>query len=115
VRTAPPIGTYLRPVGAQPFFCYCLRLDRVVGPEKGEWDREAWTQWQLTRFGLDRERMEPVADGHQNSHYYRDLVEVATGVWRDPHEDDWDLEPLYWREMGQRGQLDLFAAEENGG
>lgn len=106
-QSAPSVGTYLRPVGTYPF-CYCLRLERVVGPIKGEFDREPWTRWIMTRFGLDRERMEPVKDGHQNEHYLADLVEVAPGVWRDPLEDDWDLEPLYWREMGQRGQLSLF-------
>lgn len=113
--SAPPIGTYLRPVGTHPFFFYCLRLERVVGPTKGEYDRDSWTQWQLTRFGLDRSRMEPIEDGHQNMQYIRDLVQVAPGVWRDPLEDDWDLEPLYWRDMGRRGQLGLFDTEGLGG
>lgn len=104
----PVVGTFMRPVGALPVFCYCGRLERVVGPEKGEWDREAWTQWQFKRYGLDRERMEPIKDGHQGMFYVNDLVEVAPGVWRDPEHDAWDLDPLYWREMGQRGQLQLF-------
>lgn len=107
MTTHPPLGTYLRPIGAF-HMCYCGRLERVVGPTKTEWDREAWTQWQLRRYGLDRERMEPVEDGRQGMFYMNALVEVASGVWRDQDEDDWDLEPLYWREMGQRGQLSLF-------
>lgn len=106
---APPIGTYLRPVGTF-HMCYCGRLERVVGPQKGEWDLEEWTQWQFRRYGLDRSRMEPVEDGRQSLFYTHGLVEVAPGLWRDPIEDDWDTEPLYWREMGQRGQLNLFEA-----
>lgn len=108
--TSPAIGTYLRPVGTFRM-CYCGRLERVVGPTKTEWDREPWTQFQLTRYALDREHMEPVEDGRQSQFYLSDLVEVAPGLWRDRMENDWDLEPLYWREMGQRGQLNLFGME----
>lgn len=88
--------------------CYCFRLERVVGPQKGPWDVEHWTHFIFTRFGLDRERMEPIVDGHQSQCSLRDLVQVAPGVWREADEDDWDIEPMYWREMGQRGQLALF-------
>ena len=105
---SPAIGTFMRPVGTFKM-CYCGRLERVVGPTKGEWDDEAWTQFQFKRYGLDRECMEPVADGPQNMFYVNDLVEVAPGIWRDHRMDDWELEPLYWREMGQRGQLELFS------
>lgn len=105
--TVPSIGTYLRPVGTF-CMCYCGRVEKVFGPHQGEWDREPCTTLTLTRFALDRSSMEPVKDGHQSSFYLSDLVEVAPGVWRDLEGDAFDLEPTYWRDMGQRGQLELF-------
>lgn len=105
--TWPAPGTYLRPVGTLPF-CYCGRLVRVVGPEQGEWDAEPWVQWQFLRFGLDRESMDPVKDGHQNMFYIDNLQPAAPGVWREHGDCDWFGQPRYWREMGQRGQLSLF-------
>jgi len=110
----PAVGTYLRPVGTFAM-CYCGRLERVAGPIKSEWDREPWTHFELRRYGLDRDRMEPVEDGRQSAFYLTDLVQVAPGLWRDSKANDWDLEPLYWREMGQRGQLNLFDIEGPGG
>ncbi len=107
---APAVGTYLRPVSTF-HMCYCYRLERVIGPQQGPWDREPWTQFVFTRYGLDRELMEPIADGRQAEHSLRDLVEVAPGVWREADgwdHDPWGIEPMYWREIGQRGQLQLF-------
>ena len=109
---SPPIGTYMRPVSTFPM-CYCYRLDRVTEPEKGAWDNAARTRFQFTRFGLDRQRMEPVDDGRLSTSWLTDLVEVAPGIWREANDwrtGPWDIEPMYWREMGQRGQLELFAS-----
>ena len=93
--------------------CYCGRVEKVFGPHQGEWDLEPRTTLTLTRFGLDRSSMEPVTDGHQSTFYLSDLAEVAPGVWRDLVGDEWDLEPTYWRDMGPRGQLELFSQGTN--
>ncbi|OWQ92013.1 hypothetical protein CDN99_06555 [Roseateles aquatilis] len=104
--TAPAIGTFLRPVG-HIGFCYCYRLDRVLEPHMCWWGPEERV-WVCSRFDLDRENDEPVAKHVEDRHQITEPVLVAPGVWRARDEDPWDLDPLYWREMGQRGQLTLF-------
>ena len=101
----PALGTYMRPVGLIRY-AYCGRLERIAGPQRGEWDADDWTQWQMRRFGLD-ERGEPLEDGHQNMIYVSNLHPVARGVWREDGDCS-EYGPVYWREMGQRGQLSLF-------
>lgn len=104
--TQPAIGTYVRPVGLGSY-AYCLRIEAVVDAST-EWDDEPWTQWQGRRFGLD-EHNEPCEDGGSHDmHFISNLVPVLPGVWREPHAT-WSGCPRYWREMGPRGQLEMFA------
>jgi hypothetical protein len=91
----PPIGAFLRPIGA---YEYCLRVLAVRGKSADA----AHEIVEAERWGVDHDT--PVRDGHQHQTQLRDLREIRPGVWcstyRNPSWSDWVL-----REYAQEYRL----------
>ena len=99
--SAPPIGTFVKPVGRFGY-AYCLEIMKVV-------TYEAWTgecvQWQCKRWGM--KDGQPFNDGHLScGTIISGAKPVAPNVWRDS-SDDW-CGPTYWRKIETKGQQDFF-------
>lgn len=108
-HTQPPAGAWIRPVGRK--YRYCLRARKSWLPE----DRaEPYPTTEFERWGLDREAMRPVRDGHHALCWISHLYMIAPGVWRDTYDFGgnarWQCCPLYYRLMDTDpvGQVGLF-------
>lgn len=102
----PPDGAFIRPVGS--LWGYCLRAVRSW-PDDGDGPCTEFERW-----GLDRQTLRPVRDGHHDHCWISHLSQIAPGVWRDVFDfggnQRWECVPLYYRLMpgGPAGQLELF-------
>ncbi len=92
---APPIGTFIRPVGS---YSYCFKVIKVIPPNK----ESPTEQWWCKRFGLSDDKTTPIKDGHHDVHYLDGLKQVSPDTWKD----EWEFEtprwmgcPLYYRRM----------------
>jgi hypothetical protein len=105
MSAASVLGIFIRPV---PELLYCFEVVKVVPRERDDGD-----QWHCKRWGYDPQTKQPVADGHQDTHYLNNLRDVLPGVWKDEWQAEswrWRCCPLYYRVMQHeaKGQMGLF-------
>ena len=100
--TLPPIGSFLKPVGASKF----------------HWSMRVTNHWDDGRISYERWGLKDgraTDDGRVTPGHVGDLVQTSIpGVWRDPFDfgghQRWTCCPLYYRVIsGPTGQGDLFA------
>lgn len=100
--TLPPIGAFLKPVGASKF----------------HWSMRVTNHWDGDRIGYERWGLKDgrvIDDGRITQGCVGDLVQTSIpGVWRDPFDfgghQRWKCCPIYYRSIiGPTGQGDLFA------
>ena len=100
--TLPPIGSFLKPVGASKF----------------HWSMRVTNHWDDGRISYERWGLKDgraTDDGRVTPGHVGDLVQTSIpGVWRDPFDfgghQRWTCCPLYYRAISSpTGQQDLFA------